>query len=228
VDILQGETSVATKLLERPAQATSTSAEFFPLAIGDYTLRATAYPKSDGTGTAQAIGNAALNIQGGQTRDVTLTMNSTITRLETAETPLYVGTGTKRQIIVTAKDADNAIVLVAPDKLRWVSASRAIANVDNKGVLTGVAAGSTQMTITDVESLKVVTVDVVVRGAAALRFASPVSYAVPAIADQVVAADFNGDSITDVAIGGNTHVGILYGNGNGTRRNAGLTYLRSE
>ena len=119
---------------------------------------------------------------------------------------------------VAAYDASNAIILLSAPKLQWKSSSNAFASVDTNGRVTGVKAGSCNITVTDSESGKSATVQLVSTVIAPIAFAAPVLYNTigPSPNNEVLTADFDGDGKMDIVVGTNTDLEILYGNGDGT------------
>ncbi len=153
--LVSGSKSLGSQLLARPAgSATTSTVTFTNLPPGSATLTATAYPNADGTGTAQAQGAVGVTIVASQTASIGVTMNTTIDHLETAPVSPIVTIGQPLQLTVTAKDAAGNVVLTTPGKVTWSSASLNIATIDNTGKVTGVAVGSSVLTVTETESGK--------------------------------------------------------------------------
>jgi hypothetical protein len=114
------------------------------------TVTATAYPEAEGGGTAQAAAAADLVVPVGL-QPLTLEMGVTVTSLVVSPTPLIVALGGAGGLTATATDGSGAMVLVH-DAFQWTSADEAVATVDAEGVVTGVAAGTTEVTVTDPEA----------------------------------------------------------------------------
>jgi cytochrome c peroxidase len=164
VDILRGDAILATELLTRPAvgATTGTTAAFANLPVETLTARATAYPRADGGGVAQAVGGVSVAIRAGETVPVTLTMNSTIDRVEiTPAAPPALVVGQQTQLSPTARDTAGNVVLVASGSLRWESGDPATVRVDANGWLTALSAGTVTITVTETESGKAASVTVV-------------------------------------------------------------------
>lgn len=214
--IRQGEKAVASKTLARPASGGTATAVFEDLPPGDLTTTASAYPQANGTGTAQATASVPLHIQANQNSTFTLTMLTTIVKIELSPDPVVVFTGESRQLTATAKDAADAIVLLSPGKLTWQSSNTGAATVDANGTVHGLNTGETVITVQDTESNVSTTLTVTVRIAPPIMFQAPRLFNVPTGADEVVAADFDGDGKPDVATPGFGEVVILYGKGDGT------------
>jgi hypothetical protein len=160
VEMLQNGAVVAAQLLARPAGG-STTATFDALPTGALSARATAYPEAGGGGIAQANGTVPLVIQVGQTTSFTLTMGSTIDRLELSPPNPTIGVGQSVQLTATAKDAAGSVVLTAPSKLQW-SSSNGSATVDAGGSVNAVSQGIASISVTDQESGKSAAVTVTI------------------------------------------------------------------
>ena len=80
---LSGDKGVlGTALLARPATGTESSTTFNGLSAGAVTLAASAFPNADGTGVAQAAGQAAGTVLNGKTTTITVSMDSTIASIQ--------------------------------------------------------------------------------------------------------------------------------------------------
>src|SRR5687768_10757679 len=82
VELRRNNAPVTARIIPRPAGGGPASATFFDLPVGPMTAVATAYPQANGTGVAQASGSVGFTVQAGQTVPFTLTMDSTIDRME--------------------------------------------------------------------------------------------------------------------------------------------------
>jgi sugar lactone lactonase YvrE len=147
---------LANQLVVRPAGGGTSNLTISDLKPGTPTLTATAYPNVDGTGTAQATGVTNVTIVENRTTNVSLTMNSTIDHLEVSPSPIAVLVGADTQLVVTAKDASNAVVLITPGKITFQPSTGAV-TVDSNGLAHAAGPGSGQITITETESAKQVT-----------------------------------------------------------------------
>jgi hypothetical protein len=117
-------------------------------------LVAAAYPNADGTGTAQAQGATPVAIAAGQVTNVTLTMQSTIDRVELTPSTPSIQLGGVVQMTATARDVSGSIVLTWPTKMQWDTANHSVATVSSTGLVTGVATGATAVSVTELESGK--------------------------------------------------------------------------
>jgi hypothetical protein len=158
ITFTQNGTVVSNQLVPRLAAGGTSSVTVNNLKVGAVVMAATAYPNADGTGTAQATGSTTINIADNQTTNVTLTMNSTIDHLEVTPSPLTVAANGSVQVVATAKDASGAVVLTTPGKFTYNSATTTVATIDANGLLHGVLAGSSQITVVETESNKQVVV----------------------------------------------------------------------
>jgi hypothetical protein len=133
--------------LNRPA-----SEAFFPtLPAGNLTLRAAAFPQPDGGGTPLATTKMPLEIIADRVATVPLSLASTVVRLEVSPDAVALTVGDTATLTVTARDADNQVVLLSSAQVRWSTSDPAVAMVVD-GVVTAVAAGTSTVTVRDTES----------------------------------------------------------------------------
>jgi outer membrane protein assembly factor BamB len=152
--VLDNGTQRDHKLLAKPAAgATQTSVTYTDLAPGGYSLTATAFPNADGTGVAQATGSVAAPITAGQTTNVTLTMDSTIVRVDVTPANPTVIVGGSQQLTATCFDQNDSVVLVAAGNISWQTADQTKVTVNAAtGLATGVAAAPNGVNVTATES----------------------------------------------------------------------------
>jgi len=176
ITIMQGTNPIASHTLTRPnGDQAGTSAYTFGdpsapagsayngLPVGALTATATAYPNADGTGTAQATGFISFVTALGTNVPITIDMGSTIDHLAVTPANPSIAVGVTLALSATARDVYGAMVLTVASKTQWSSSDPAIARVDtNSGVVTGVAEGTTNLTVTDSESGKTGTTGVIV------------------------------------------------------------------
>lgn len=176
ITIMQGTDPIASHTLTRPnGDQAGTSAYTFGdpsapagsayngLPVGALTATATAYPNADGTGTAQATGFISFVTALGTNVPITIDMGSTIDHLAVTPANPSIAVGATLALSATARDVYGAMVLTVASKTQWSSSDPAIARVDtNSGVVTGVAEGTTNLTVTDSESGKTGTTGVIV------------------------------------------------------------------
>lgn len=166
VEIRRGGTVIATKLSPKPAGGGSALVVFDNLPVAQVTATATAYPNADGTGTAQATGSVTFQVQAGQTTPFSITMASTIDRLEVTPPTLTLNPNEEQTLSVAAKDSANNIVLLSPSKLEWRSNATSVATVDSAGRVTAQNPGSTEIRVTETESGKIASISVIVNAVA--------------------------------------------------------------
>jgi hypothetical protein len=215
VQILQGAVSLGKQTLARPTTGSTTSVTFNGLPTGTLSVTATAYPNADGTGVAQATATTSIAIQANQNTAFNLTMASTIAQLQLSAPQTSLAIGFSVQLGVAAMDASGATVLLTPSKLQWLSSNTAAATVDANGKVQGVAAGSSDLSVTDTESGKSAKVTLTVRapGSVAFQISQMFNVTTP---NHVVTADFDGDGKMDFAVGTPTALLVFWGNGDGT------------
>lgn len=160
VEIKQQETVLANRVLARPNAGGSASLIFENLPLGDLLATASAYPTPEGTGVSQATASTPIQIAPGSNTDFTISMVTTINRLDLSPSNFTVEADQNRPLTVTARDAHDAIVLLTAKKLAWTSQNTDIATVDADGIVHGVAPGSAQIRVEDSESGKVGTITV--------------------------------------------------------------------
>ena len=173
VTLMRGQTQVgAPQTLVRPTSGDlTTTATFTNLPVDNLLVTATAFPNSDGTGTAQATGTTILAVQSGVNTSVTLTMGSTIRSVvvSSASSVLVYGNQTTGTTMVSAsaQDATGAIVLTSGSTFQWSSSNTRILTVAATGstaTVTGAGIGLAQITATETESNISGQVSIKVRG----------------------------------------------------------------
>ena len=165
VEIKQSGTMIATATITRPA----TTWTFNDMPTGNLTVQATAYASTDGTGTPLATANVPTTVNANATANVSLTLASTIDHLEVVPNPFTVGALLSGTLIVTARDANNAVVLLSPTNLSFASSNPSVISVTSAGLVTaGSALGSATITVTEADSGKSLSVPVTVVPAVSL------------------------------------------------------------
>ncbi|MBI1756397.1 MAG: PQQ-binding-like beta-propeller repeat protein [Fimbriimonas ginsengisoli] len=166
-----GSMDVTSGPIARPAgnQAATSSWASKALPPLTYTITATAYPKSDGTGVPQAQGSKVVSVLLGQAANVNLTMASTVRSVVVDPAQPKLTRGYHLQMTATAYDQGSGqgnVVLVGPGTIKWTSSNTAVATIDiGTGNALGIAGGSANLVATFTE---VATGQAVVTGIASL------------------------------------------------------------
>jgi 6-phosphogluconolactonase (cycloisomerase 2 family) len=218
--LTHGSTTLDTKTLARPTEGPwTTTVTFDNLEAGEVLLTATAYPSAEPgpSDVAQAAGSAPASIVGGQTTAVTVTMDSTIDHVEITPVSPSVEVDKTAQLTMTAWDKPGhtgSIVLTTPGKITWQSGSTANATVSSPGnpaTVTGKAAGSSVITVTETESGKQATTTVTVT-APTSQNPWPISMAIDPTGGFAYVAEF-GDILNNGTFHGDIRQFSVAGNG---------------
>lgn len=153
VAFLNGSTTVSKQTVARPSTGSSSTLSFTDLpAETELTLTATAYPNTDGTGTAQATASKSVILEASANTELSITMASTISSLVVTPTTSAVVVGATKTLVATAYDTSGAVVLTS-SSITFASSNSDVASVDaSTGVVTGITEGSATITATDSES----------------------------------------------------------------------------
>lgn len=136
---------------------------------GAFPVSVTAHPERDGIGTPQASGSSQLAIQAGRTTNLTVTLQSTISSGTITPANPGVDVGASTQLGASFKNAAGSVVLVAPSVIRWATANGNV-SINNSGMVTGINAGTSEITVTDTESGKAAKTVVTVNSTAPTPF----------------------------------------------------------
>ncbi len=144
---------VATKTVARPTGAqTSSTAEFEDLPYGTLAVAVAAFPTTDGSGVAQAVGAGSLVVAEGSHNAVPVSLASTVAALAVLPASVSVPANTTLSLTASATDEQGRIVLLSAgggaETLTWTSADPSVASVAGAGptaVLAGTAAGTTSV-----------------------------------------------------------------------------------
>lgn len=151
VQVKQGAAVIDSAVISRPAATLS----FSELPVGSLTVVASAFASVDGTGTPLAAASVPMTIVANQTSTVDVTLASTIDHLDVSPSPLTLGALLSGTITVTARDANNAVVLLDPSALSFSSSNSGVVSVTSGGVATaGASVGSATITIDEADSGK--------------------------------------------------------------------------
>jgi WD40-like Beta Propeller Repeat len=144
------------KTIARPPVGTNqTEVTFDAIEIGSYSVTATAYPNTDGTGVAQATGATSLSIQKDQTATVDLALATTITRLSLSPTQTYVPLSGEVTFTVTAYNASGAVVLISDTTLLWSVTTNNLASYTTSNAsikIRGLSKGSMSFSVRETET----------------------------------------------------------------------------
>jgi len=156
---------LTTKVVARPPGGGVSTIKVDQIPAGDVVIDASANPDAGGTGVAQAAGRANVKIERDKDTKFTITMDSTIDRVEvTSAAGEIVQLGGSLQLTATPRDAQGSVVLVTPGSITWASSDDTVAPVDSAGQVSGVKGGSVTITVTEPESGKTGTKGVTVGG----------------------------------------------------------------
>jgi hypothetical protein len=161
IQITRDGVGLGESLMVRPAAGGQTSATFDTLPLGNVVVTATALPKSDGSGTAQAQAQVTATVVADAINPVSITMASTITRLEATPTPLRLAANQTAPVVATARNAEGEAVLIAPATLIWRSLDTSVATVNSDGVVRGITTGTTTIEVKETESGTTATLTVI-------------------------------------------------------------------
>ncbi|MBC7330739.1 Ig-like domain-containing protein, partial [bacterium] len=154
IRIMKGTNVVLTDVIPREAGEAEVKKSYKDIPVGDVIFEASAYASQDGTGVALARGSATVQITLGEYAQVSITMASTITKVEVTPAEATLSVGETLQLTATAKDADGNIVLVPEGGFSWQSSNPAVAEVDEGGKVTAKSEGSATITAREKESGK--------------------------------------------------------------------------
>lgn len=136
------------------------TATFNPLPVGNLTVVANAYPETNGTGVSQATATAPLIILADANTPITMTLASTITRLEITPATASFIAGTTQQFAATAKNSAGEVVLTSPTTIQWsVTAGGATSigggnavTISTAGLLSILKPGASTLSVRETES----------------------------------------------------------------------------
>ena len=161
IQVTSGTQAPIKKVIPRPPAGTNTSSvRFDSLTPGITTVEVDAFPNPDGTGTIQATGGVTVAIVSGVITQTTIDPTSTVAVLDLVPSLLVTIPARTTQMIVSPKNAVDALVLVAPSSLMWSSSAPTTATVDSSGLVTAIALGTSTVRVVDTESGQTASSDV--------------------------------------------------------------------
>ena len=131
----EGAEQIERQVIDRPADGAPSAVTFANLPTGTFNITATAFPQVAAAGTPQATGTIPVVIAAGAEVPVTLTMASTVASWVVTGTPAPLPVGNTFDLVATARDVHDAVVLVPA--ATWVVTS-------GTGVVTVISSGSGQ------------------------------------------------------------------------------------
>ncbi len=174
VEFLQSGAVVAERLLIRPEGGKKVSIAVENLPVDTLMVRATAYPQADGIGTALATGSVSIVIRANETVPFTLTMASTIVRLEITPDAPALSVGDEIQLTMTARDAEDNVVLITPTKIKWEAVGTSV-SVNSSGLITALSGGTSTITVTEQEAVKSASLVITVSSSPDKQISAPVA-----------------------------------------------------
>ena len=144
VTLLKNGTPLGTRTIARPDSSTT----FDGLAYTAYEVSIAAYPTADGTGTAQATGNAQMRVTEDAPGSASVSLATTVAAIGIL--PIQIDKRTSTDVRITATDGGGATVLLSTDagseQVAWTVDAPTVAQVEGTGPttkLTGLHSGTT-------------------------------------------------------------------------------------
>lgn len=190
-----GGALVDQKTVDRPSDGGASTVLFEQLPVGTLAATATAYPQSGARGVAQASGSVSIEIKKHETARATLTMASTIDRIALAPAAPKVTLGESINVVATAYDASNNVVLMATTKAQWSVGDATVASLTPAGFVATLASlkvGTTDVSFTDSESGKSLVAQLVVQEQPIVVRVSPATVGLLVHGKQQFAAQVDG------------------------------------
>lgn len=160
--LLNGTTTTASQTLNRPDSGSSSTYTFTSLPATILTIRAESFPSANGVGVAQASASKSITVVAGINTSMTITMSSTISSLSITPSSPSIKVGGSVQLGMSALNATGQVVLTSGSTVSWTSLTTDIASVSSTGLVVGLAAGVAQIQVSESDSGKSATVNIVV------------------------------------------------------------------
>jgi len=157
VQAVRGDQTLANQVVERPSSGDTSRVQLNNIPAGGVTVTATAFPEAAAAGVAQARGSVVVEVAAGETVAATVTMNTTIERVAIAPGDTQVSkNGGSVVLVATGYDANNAVVLTAPESWKWerlsgTAATLTDADGERVTVIGGANAGAIRVRATEQE-----------------------------------------------------------------------------
>lgn len=152
ITVSAGDQELGRRVVARPVVGNTVRVAFQDLPATDLTLKAEAFPSDDGSGVAQASAAEIIRIVADQTTQASITMESTIVRIDITPTNPTLAVGNAVNLIATAKNAGGQTVVIGPETSSWSSSNPGVATVDQNGQLIAIAEGTTTITFRESEA----------------------------------------------------------------------------
>lgn len=158
----QGTLLASPQVVARPAVGNTATVVFNNLDVQTVMVKATAYPNTDGTGVAQATGTVPLELVARQTANATVTMDSTIARVQINNPSGGTLTvGESRTLTAQALNAAGEVVLVDASQWEWTSSNTTDFSLTPSGgqvSVLGKSVGTTTLSLLEKESGKTIAI----------------------------------------------------------------------
>lgn len=155
LQVFVGPDEVASKVVARPEGGEGTTTIVIenlpPVTV---TLKASAHPNADGTGTAQAMGTTLLTLTASSITSTSILMGSTIHHIGLSPSISSVRFNESKTVTATAFDQANNMILTSPANWTWQvsNGNLQVAPEGSSCTVTGASAGSANLTIRETES----------------------------------------------------------------------------
>jgi len=147
---------VAEKVIPRPSgTATDTSTTFTNLPVNTLDVSVAAYPTTDATGTAQAVGSGTLQVSPTTTNNATVSLSSTVSKLSFSPSTLSLYRNESSSLTLAATDSSGDIVLLSvggeSEPVTWATSDPTVVTITGTtatATVKGIATGNATVTAT--------------------------------------------------------------------------------